>query len=272
LALDIKCLDKLEPVVKFRSSVSPDIRFLSYMDMVSPTVYLTVLYFLVAVKLASKFADFNCAPDTVSTHVELLFSSYDPLEILCVFVGLFCNSVAFTCFGIWKTLANCLQDYITAGGRKNLLLFKKETNKRGCSAAVHFLAYPFAVCSHPQIQHELQDIIEQWTVLYTSVTHVFQLQYSPQNSFTEDLSSLVSGQLEDISIIADTRTEIHQEENNHITAIILLSGNVVRCILEQLISRVHIKGSKMNNGDKGISGTAKSSLGLTARYAEPILT
>lgn len=270
-ALDVNYFDKLEPVGKFKFLVPLDNRFPTYMDTVSPAVYLTVLYFSVAVKFASKATDFNSVSNRIYSTVQILLSSYNPSEIIWVFVGLLYNYEAVACLRIWKVIAICLKEYTEAGGGNNLLLPNKDTNKCGCSAAVHFLAYPFALCSHIQIQHELQEIIERWTGLYTSITHTLQLQDSPENSFTEDLSSMLRGHLGDASFTVDTGTESHQGEKDQIDVIILLSGNAVGVVLEHLISREHTKGSKMNHSDKS-SGYVKSSLGLAARYAETVLS
>lgn len=97
MALDLKCLDKLEPVNKLRSSSAPGIWFVSYMDMVSSIVCLNVLYFSVAVKLTSKAADINSITDRMYRHVMFSLGSYDALEILKIFVGLLYKYEAFDC-------------------------------------------------------------------------------------------------------------------------------------------------------------------------------
>lgn len=163
VALDLKCLDELEPIGKFRSSCDPGLWLISNMDMVSPIVYLSVLYFSVAVKLTSKAADCESITDRMCRHVKLSLCSHDTLEILSVCVGLLYKYESFDCLGIWKALANGLKDYLD--DKKHPSLFKMGSKNRGCAVVLHLLSYPFAACSHMQSQQQLQDIIEVWRQL-----------------------------------------------------------------------------------------------------------
>lgn len=144
-------------------------------------------------------------------------------------------------------------------------------NNDSYSVVVHLLAYPFAVCSCPkrqgqqQQQFQLQDVIEVWELLYISVNHDSQLQYSPPENFPEDLSSVLNGYLNDVTITVDTGVELQQRDKNRVADMLLLIGKVIVSILEQLISRVCSRQCTMNNGNNRTSRNVKNCLEFASR-------
>ncbi|KAL3532297.1 hypothetical protein ACH5RR_005818 [Cinchona calisaya] len=270
MALDLKCLDKLEQLGKIRSSSAPGIWLISYMDVVSPIVCLSVLYFSVAVKITSKAADITSITDRMYRHVKLSLCSCDTLEILNVFVGLLYKYEAFDCLGIWRTLANGLKDYIN--DRNHPSPFKMGTDNHGYSVAWHLLAYPFAICSchqrHRQRQRllQLQDCIEEWKLLYVSVNHDLQLECSPPENFSEDLSAVLNGYLNDITIMDESGVELHQRDKNQDTDMLSFIGKVVVCVLEQYNSRLCSRQSTVSDGNNRTSRNIKSSLKFASRF------
>lgn len=263
-ALDLKCLDELEPVCKFRSSCEPGLWLISNMDMVSPIVYLSVLYFSVAVKLTSKASDCKSITDRMCRHVKLSLCSHGTLDILSVCVGLLYKYGAFDCLGIWKGLANGLKDYLD--DKRNPSLFKMGSKNHGCAVVFHLLSYPFAACSHLQSQQRLQDIIEVWRQLYVSVHRDSPLQCSTDLNFSENLFAILDEYLNDITVTIDSRAKFQQRDKNQDFDMLLLIGNVISCVMEQFVSEVRFIRSTMSNGNNRTSSIFKTSLGFALRF------
>ncbi|XP_059635152.1 uncharacterized protein LOC132277329 [Cornus florida] len=264
VALDLKYIDNLQSVIETKKAKVLGICFSVYMDMVSPIVYLTTLYFCGVFTLASGTSKAEFILQGVHKYVKFILSSYDPLENLHTIFGLLYKHMGFNCLKIWISIAKSLKDYID--GVKDFPLLKPEPGSTGRLAICHLLSYPFVVCSCPQKQLtmveckgplesylvssqsqrklELEDVVDVWKSLYVSVDQALQFESSTSKRFAEDLTSLLNGCLVDTSMI-ECGTELDPSINHHDFDLPSLYGNAVICVFEHILaSGVSSSGSK----------------------------
>ncbi|KAL2534846.1 Rif1 N domain-containing protein [Abeliophyllum distichum] len=261
VALDLSGIEKLKPAGEVRSVTVEGICFINSMDIVSPVVYLSTLYFYVVVHSTLKAPECESMLLPMNGYLKFLLTLDDPLEVLRAFVGLLYKHKVFNCLKIWVVLANCLKDYID--GRKDLLVLNMELDNLGYSLVLYFLSYPFALSSFPQIKLELRDVIEPWKLLFVSVNHSLQSEDSPVKSFSEDLCSILNGFFDEVGLAVGT------VENQ---GILLLYESVILYFLEQSTMSICCKGSKNMDCGGRISSNMKNSMELAARFMKLFLT
>lgn len=183
--LDLENIETLEPVYIFKSAKIPEICFMNCMEKVSPVVYITLLYFHAATKATLKAPDCDIV-EGKHRYVNLLLSSYEPLEILHLFVSLLYTKKMPHCFEIWIALANCLKDYID--NHRFQSLFKLQLDSPGYAIAMHFLCYPFAMYPCPMAHLKLQHVFEVWKSLNVSLSRASEIGYP---TLSEDLCSML---------------------------------------------------------------------------------
>ncbi|CAI9779690.1 unnamed protein product [Fraxinus pennsylvanica] len=260
VSLDLKCIEKLKPAGEVRSVMVEGICFVNNMDMVSPVMYLSRLYFYVVVHSTLKAPDCESILLSMNGYVKFLLTLGDPLEVLRAFIGLLYKHKVFNCLKIWIVLANYLKDYID--GRRDPLVLNMESDNLGYSVALYFLSYPFALCSFPQIKLELHDVIELWKLLFVSANHSLQSEDSPVKSFSEDLCSILNGFFDEVGLAAGT------VENQ---GFLLLYESIILYFLEQSTLSISFKGSKNMDCDGRICSNMKNSMELAARFMKLFL-
>lgn len=254
VTLDLKCIEKLKPADEVRSVIVEGICLDNNVDMASPVVYLSRLYFYVVVHSTLQAPDCESILLSMNGHVKFLLTLGDPLEVLHAFIGLLYKHKVFNCLKIWIVLANCLKDYID--GRRDLLVLNMELDNLGYSVVLYFLSYPFALCSFPHIKVEIHDVIELWELLFVSVSHSLQSEGSRVKSFSEDLCSILNGFFDEIGLA------VGSVENQ---GFLTLYENIILYFLEQLTLSISFKGSKNMDCDGRICSNMKNSMELAAR-------
>ncbi|KAM7512694.1 hypothetical protein LguiB_011569 [Lonicera macranthoides] len=287
--LDLKYIDNLGSVHNFRHVKIVGPSFTDDTNMVLPIVYLTILYFSVVAKSIVNAPEAESILERMFRFLRSSFSSYDPPEILVVVTGLLYRHLSFNRLNIWFVIANCLKDYIE--GVKDPSLLKTAVQMNGYHLICHLLGYPFAVFSFPhQIQLtslrtssgsmelspvsaesqrklELEHVIEVWKSLYVSVLHASRFECSSSQCFSEDLSSMLNGFLDESTSMTASSTVVDAGENHWDLYLISLCGNVVICVLEQILtSELSYNGSKSKVGSHIGSSGLNNSLGFVARF------
>lgn len=286
--LDLKYIDNLQSVNIIRHAKVPGICSIAYMNMVSPVVYLVVVYFSVVFQLTMKTSNTEFILQGMHKYFKFLFSTYDPVENLLATISLLYKCVSPNCLNIWIAIAKGLKDCMD--DVKELLLFRTESDSTVYLAICYFLSYPFSVCScpqknstslincssekphvSPQGKFELEQIIEVWMSLYVSL-EASQNKCSAMNSFREDLCSLLNGCLDEyVSIECTNDGDLNYKDL--VPDLLSLSGDVVICLLEEICtSEVSSDESRCKySGDYKISSGMNSSLRFAARYVQRLL-
>lgn len=228
VALEIKCITKLELATEIRCGSVADICFRDLEDRVLPVVHLSIIYFSVVVNTLSKAPEYESVFQQIQGYLKFLLSSYMPQEVLHALVCLLYKNIMLNSLQIWVVLANCVKELID--GKNDQSLFKLETDNIGYSILLRLLSYPFAALSLSDVNLELQYVIETWELLYIAVDRASQCLHSPARSFSVDLCAILNGCI-DQSASVDTRKEM--KENKCSDEFVLLYGNVMICVMKQ---------------------------------------
>ncbi|MCD7466471.1 hypothetical protein HAX54_003220 [Datura stramonium] len=227
VALDLKNIKTSEPVHRFKSVQIPEIYFMNFMEKVSPVTYITLLYFHAVTKATLKAPDGDIV-EGKHKYVKLLLSSYEPLEILHLFVSLLYTEKMPCCFEIWVALANCLKDYIDNHSFQSL--FKLQPDSPGCAITIHFLCYPFAAYSFSKVDLKLQHVIEAWKSLHVSLSRASEIGYP---TLTEDLFSMLCSYFNEALTNGDLVPEPQSSVKGQDIDVLLLFGEAMICAVEQ---------------------------------------
>ncbi|PHU10415.1 hypothetical protein BC332_22275 [Capsicum chinense] len=240
VALDLKNIETSEPVYRFKSAKVPDICFMNCMEKVSPIAYITLLYFHAVTKATLKEPDYDIV-EGIHRYVKLLLSSYEPLEILHLFVSLLYTEKMPHCFEIWVALANCLKDYIDNHDFRSLI--KLQLDSPDYVTMIHFLCYPFAAYSCLKAHLKLQHVIEEWTSLYISLSRASE---NGHPTIIEDLLSMLSSYFNEALTNGDLVPEPQSSVNGQDINVHLLFGEAMICAVEQasLIAKSEAKESE----------------------------
>ncbi|PHT55407.1 hypothetical protein CQW23_03893 [Capsicum baccatum] len=240
VALDLKNIETSEPVYRFKSAKVPDICFMNCMEKVSPIAYITLLYFHAVTKATLKEPDYDIV-EGIHRYVKLLLSSYEPLEILHLFVSLLYTEKMPHCFEIWVALANCLKDYIDNHDFRSLI--KLQLDSPDYVIIIYFLCYPFAAYSCLKAHLKLQHVIEEWTSLYISLSRASE---NGHPTIIEDLLSMLSSYFNEALTNGDLVPEPQSSVNGQDINVRLLFGEAMICAVEQasLIAKSEAKESE----------------------------
>lgn len=225
--LDLKDIETSEPVYIFKSAKIPEICFMNCMEKVSPVAYITLLYFHAVTKETLKAPDYDIV-EGKHRYVKLLLSSYEPSEILHLFVSLLYSKKMPHCFEIWVALANCLKDSID--NHRFHSLFKLHSDSPGYATTIHFLCYPFAAYSGPKVHLKFQHIIEVWKSLYISLSGASDIG---DPTLTEDLFSMLCSYFNEALTNGDLIPEPQSSVKGQDIDVLLLFGGAMICAVEQ---------------------------------------
>ncbi|KAK9269163.1 hypothetical protein L1049_000932 [Liquidambar formosana] len=285
MPVDLKYIKYLQSVNDIRHAKVLAISSIAYMDMVSPIVYLTILYFCVVVQSTFNASNLEFILQGMHKHLKFLLSSYDSLENLHAVIGLLYKHMGFSWLKIWITLARVLKDYID--NVKDLSLLKSESDSIGYFAVCQLLSHPFVVCScspkqlstvkisgSPELslvsslrELELEHVIEVWKSLYDSVTRAPKFEGSTSNGFAEDLVSVLNGCLDESISMLESNNELGLSDEIQGGDLLSLCGNVVICILEQIMtSEKSSKGNRIKDDGFYKRSSGINILGFSARF------
>jgi telomere-associated protein RIF1 len=285
---DLKYIDNLQSFNIVSHAKVLGICTITYMNMVSPVVYLVAVYFSVVLQLTMKTFNTEFILQGMHKYFKFLFSTYDPLENLLATISLLYKCVSPNCLNIWIAIAKGLKDCMD--DVKELLLLRMEFDSTVYLAICYFLSYPFSVCSlpqknstslisssekpcvSPQGKFELEHIIKVWMSLYGSL-EASQNNCSAMNSFREDLCSILNGCLDEYASMLKCTNDGDLSYKDLVFDLLSLSGDVVICLLEEICtSEVILDESRCKySGDYKISSGMNSSLRFAARYVQRLL-
>ncbi|KAE8677166.1 hypothetical protein F3Y22_tig00111542pilonHSYRG00073 [Hibiscus syriacus] len=246
VALDINYVGTLDSVN--RSKVPHQC---SFMDMVSPMVYLTVLYLTLVVQLAINTPEMELILQRLQSFYKSVLSFDDPLESFLASVGLLYGHMGFKYMEICMAMVTCLNDYIN--GMEDLSLFKTDSDNAFYRAICHLLSYPFILfsCSEKDLallnsgdalkesfvlsERKLEQAIEIWKSLYVSVCAAF-FKLSATNTLGGDLCAMLNSCLDENGSIFRYNSELGLCYKDLEFSCISFTGNVLVCILEQKLT------------------------------------
>lgn len=240
-ALDLEFIDNLQSVDHVKQISFLSVNCISYMDKVSPLVYLTALYFHLRTQLAMKFPQSNSNSQRMCEYFKFLFTTTDPLESLLACVGLLYKHVQPTHLNIWMSVAQGLKHSVDDA--KCNLLQEVMSDSAGYSSLCHLLLYPLVVHSDiPNLEKcpilservpMLELIIQTWKSLYGFLS-VSESRHSAATNFSEDLCSLLTGFLDENASMLDKSADANFTCMNMDLGVFYLSGNFMICVLEQI--------------------------------------
>ncbi|KAK3213156.1 hypothetical protein Dsin_017862 [Dipteronia sinensis] len=281
VALDLKYIENLCSSNDIKLAKVLGISDITYMDMVSPVVYLSVVYICVLVKSTLNTPKMEFVLQQSHKYFKFIFSSYDPLEVLHFSTSLLYKDIRYQYLQIWMAITKGLKDWIDSV--KDHSLFNMESDSTSYHVICHLLSYPFFICTcrsqnstmiissledsivPSQRTLELEHVTEVWKSLYGSVS-IPKLECPTRNSFPEDLCSILNGCLDDYTSMLECSNEIDSSYKELDLNLLSLSGEVVMCVLEHAVtSDVNSRSTKSQGGRYRISSDISNIMGFAAR-------
>ena len=209
--LDLKHVKEMQYANNIEYAKVLGISSFVFMDMVSPMVFLTVLYLSVVVQSVSSLSDTERVVRAMEKYPSFVFSSYDSLENMHATLhflymhGQQLSHGGFCWLKIWRVIAKGLKQKIDAVGDLDFL--KSDSDDTGYLVLYCLLCYPFVACyCSPRLSNsekagdreelcmvssqwelELELVMEAWRSLYDSASCISPLQCTGMNSFAEGL-------------------------------------------------------------------------------------
>ncbi|KAI3714852.1 hypothetical protein L6452_21812 [Arctium lappa] len=255
LTLDTKYTENLNQVNQLKHTKTMAICSEEDGNMVSPVVYLIVLYFHTVVNSTSDAPGDGTVARKLSGYVGLLLMSYDPYDIFHTFTCSLYNYLTTNCLDCWIIIANCLKDYVD--GNKDLVSCKSEPDDSWYLLISHFLAYPFVVFSSlSQKKLDVVQIIEPWKSLYVCIHQGYGCLSS---QCCKNLFPVFDRFLEDYS-------EVDPAEKTQSYDFLSLFGDAITCILEHILKSSEPCQRNKDVDDGKRFSRAKTSLQCAARF------
>ncbi|PON77071.1 Telomere-associated protein Rif [Parasponia andersonii] len=273
VALDLKYIESQSILDKIRLTKVSGMCSLTYMGMVSPVVYLTVLYFSVMAQTNLNTSSANFILPSTQKYFRIMLSSHEQENFVST-VGLLYKHRGPSCFRMWTAIAESVKDYIC--DMKNISLFKLEYNN-AYVATCDLLFYPLIICychqedfmsakisgsveeSHISLQRklELEQVIEVWKSLYCSL-RTSQLECFTAKNFPQDLCHTLDGWLDSYTCMFESTNRLESGYKD-LDLDQIFFGGVVTCILEKF------RSSELSpDGKNGCSRDQKISSGITS--------
>ncbi|KAL7134649.1 hypothetical protein ABFS83_11G041200 [Erythranthe nasuta] len=263
VTLENTFIKNLESGNEIRCVQLPGICLVDFDQTVLPLVYLSNLYFYVVVNSSLKAHESESVLQHMQGYLKFLLSSYNPREVLHAFTLMLYKNTVVSSLQIWVVLVNSLKECIE--GKPDQSIQKMVNDDIGYSIVLHLLSYPFASWPFCQMNVELQIIVEVWESLYVSVDEASESAHLPDKSFSEDFSAIFNGGIDQFSSEVDTGAELQLKETKCSGGFVLLSGNIVICVLKQLAWSIKSNGQHNINCD-GRKSTILNSMALAARF------
>lgn len=249
-SLDLKYINDMQSVDHNKHLKFLSIRSISYMDKVSPLVYLIALYFHMMVQLTLKSHQSDCISQRLCEYFKFIFSSSDPLENLLICIGFLFRHVKPTYLNIWITVAQGLSYCVYDANCKSLR--EALSDSMGYSSICHLLIYPIVVHSvvprltlssasasleqcpvSPDRKPRLELVIQTWKSLYGSIC-ASRFGCSTATNFSGDLCKLINRCLDENADMFESGNDYKLTCNDIDLGVLHLSGNFLVCILEQI--------------------------------------
>ncbi|KAH7861068.1 hypothetical protein Vadar_021271 [Vaccinium darrowii] len=258
------------------------------LDMVSPIVYLTNLYFCGVLNSTFNAPGAEFIIQDASRYFKTILSSFEPCEIIHAIMGLLYKHVGFDYLKVWVSIAKGLREYIDEVKDSSLLTLGSDISL--CVAKCRLLFYPFAVWSccpeqltmvqstgiqesaiislQSQKKLELELVFDVWKSLYASVNRASRLESFTSNGFADELALALNGCLDHDMDVLECGTKLNPSNKNLSHDLLFLYGNVVICVLEDIqISVISSTGGKdSDGGDYKLPSGINNILRITARF------
>lgn len=254
VALDIDYIRKLQSAKDIRDPKVPGIIFLSWTDMVTPMVYLTILYFCVAAHSLSKFPETDELFNALSESKIIFYPcvSLDNLEaiisILYMHGRKLIPDMIFS-LKMWKMLSENLEGYLCTANDL-VPLFIPKLNEPSYNVMHKFLCYPvytyIVSCSFCEpvrmgvvmlpMKHEIKfdSFLKTWRSLLDSSLCALQADASAMSSFVEGLCRFLLQFLDGDATILQTNDLDMNEGKSQPNFIIVICVEVLICIEKQI--------------------------------------
>ncbi|XP_038880719.1 uncharacterized protein LOC120072323 isoform X2 [Benincasa hispida] len=270
--LDLKAMDAVQSVNHTSYEQVLGVPSISYMDKVSPIVYLVVMYSLVAVRSTSTMCLTDCILKEMHIYFELVFSSFIPPDNLLAAILVLHKNIMPSSLKIWIAIAKGLMESSTM---RHHLTLKTKSEIKGVNAICLLLSYPFVVCSSKELcgspleSPELESVVQVWKSLYSSV-NTLQLDSSMSISFTEGLASMLNGCLNDQSMPGCGNESCSSCEGFSADFLSILVDIVINILKGLQISKRRSDRDRIMREDSNCekSSFSSSSLRLAARFIE----
>ncbi|KAJ8753197.1 hypothetical protein K2173_017786 [Erythroxylum novogranatense] len=282
VALDIRYIQNMQQVSENNYKRLPSFCHIAPTDMVSPVVYIVILYIFMVIQSSSQTCMMELALQGLQKFFKSILSLGNHLESLRVTVCLLYKLVDYKYLFLWIVIAKCLNDCIVDG--KNVSLLKLDSNSISNLATCHLLSYPFYVCSHSSKnlkpmelsislkdffvstngKFDLEEAMEVWKSLYGAMV-ASESKYFSTDSFPEVLCLTLNGLLDENIGIQDYSVQLNLSQKVH--DLLYLCSNAVTFILDQILTAADLDGNKnKDTGESQILNGINNSLELAARF------
>ncbi|RDX89609.1 Telomere-associated protein RIF1, partial [Mucuna pruriens] len=248
-SLDLKYIGDMQSVDHNNHLKFLSVSCISYMDKVSPLVYLIALYFRMMVQLTMKSHQADHVSQGMCEYFKFIFCSSDCLENLVTSIAFLYRHVQPIYLNIWIALAQGLSYCASDANCKPLQ--EALSDSTVYSSICHLLIYPIVAHSEvprmtlsnasasldkypvsPERKQRFELVIQTWKSLYTSLS-ASRFGCSSATNFSEDLCMLLSSCLDEGSMV-ESSTDFELTCNDVDLGVLHLSGNFLICILEQI--------------------------------------
>ncbi|CAL0330479.1 unnamed protein product [Lupinus luteus] len=249
-SLDLKYIGDMQSVDHNNHLKLPSISCLSYMDKVSPLVYLIALYFHMMVQLTMDSIPSDYNSEGMCEYFKYIFSSSDPLENFCTCIGFLCKHVQPIYLNIWITVAEALNYCLCDPNCKSVQEVMSDSTGR--SSICHLLIYPIMTYSEvsrlavsnniaslekypvsPERKLRLELITQTWKSLYGTLG-ASGFECSTTSNFSGELCTLLSRCLDENAGLLEDGNDSSLTCNDTGLVVLHLSGNFLICILDQI--------------------------------------
>ncbi|XP_020530534.1 uncharacterized protein LOC18446340 isoform X1 [Amborella trichopoda] len=272
--------------------------FLVYMDLVSPMVYIIVLYFVVVAHSLSALEENQFIMNRLQKFSEMICSICEPLDELNHFIGMLYlymqNDFRWGLFKMWRVLARGLNDRIDSV--KYLHFLRSDSDNTGYAIVYYSLCCPLELyislekmnmkessgymnfhVSPSELSLELDLTLEVWRSLYYSANHVSNIEGSSINRFAEGMCRRLTELVSKRYIVSQSETQIRlKEELNGRCSFLFLIGELVIYVLKQTLvlnsQNLILKNRNQEESKKSDSSNIRNYLEFVARYLRLLLT
>lgn len=279
VALNIKNIENLQMIADVGYE-KLGVCSIGYMEMVSPMVYLSVLYFSVVAQSTLSTSKTDYILLGMQQYFKFMLASFRPPESFVIINELLYKHIGPSCLRMWIGITEGLKNYIN--DVKNFSLFKMDSESKSCFSML--MSYPLLVCSctqkdimsgmigspseapfSPQMKVELEQVVTLWKSLYGSICTSLSGCFT-MGSFCEDLVSILDRCLDKYTSMLTCANKLDLNFKDLDLHLISLYADAFICILENSSSSELSSERNTKHGcDYKISSGIKSCLTLAIR-------
>lgn len=280
--LDIKYIGSWQLVNSSGHAQAFSIGSAVQMDMVSPMVYLVVLYFHEVLQLQSTLVPSKKEIISVDIirYLQVLLSSNNSLENIGIVNILLHNFIQPSSLRIWTAVAEALRE---SANVKDTAWMQLESDNAGYSTLCQFISYPFfmysflqdkaatartdgsSVASTNQLPQrlDLERVVEVWSSFYSFISNK-HIEHFSGKSLHEDLHNTIVTCLKGIPCLPECGINLNSSAGNLVLDLLTLCGSAVTCILEHILTGDVCQTGQKNECDNTVK-FSHNSLKLAVR-------